>query len=255
MRLGICCGTDNFSLAKNVGFDYAEPPIAPLQNYDKTLLTETKKLVDDIGFSIDGFNNFFPGSISIYNDAFDTIIDCAKRNFEIASMFQSGYLVIGSGRSRSIPSDFSKEKAEYIFSNIVDTIANLGKQCGIRIFIEPLNYNETNYINTLKDGIQFKRSLNNDNVGCLVDLFHFYKNKEDLNDFDLLYPGELTHVHIARPNDDRDAPIKEDYEALKIWADKLKDINYNERISLECLWKKGMENSIREAYEQLTVFK
>ena len=254
MQLGICCGTDQFETAKRTGFDYAEPSVQTFRSMDNNELKNVRKNLDDIGFRIDGFNCFFSGDVSLYCDSTDSIVEYAKRNFEIANCFDSDYCVIGSGRARSIPVDMEREKAEYIFMSLVNSLADTGAGFGIKLYIEPLNYNETNYINTLSDAIRMKRELNNCNVGCLVDFFHFFKNKENNSEFDLLREGELTHVHLARPNDDRDAPVKEDCIILSEWSNILKKLNYNGRISLECLWKNGMENSIEEAFEQLSVF-
>ena len=255
MKLGICCESDNFELAKQIGFDYAEPSIQPFRAYDEKTLNEIKKKTEDIGFEIDGFKNFFSGDISLYDNSLEFLVSYAEINFEVSRLFNCDYNVVGSGKSRSIPEGMERSKAEHIFMNVINAIAEKGKEYGVKLYIEPLNYGETNYINTLKDGIEFKRRLNNDNVGCLIDFFHFFKNKEDLSELDMLNPGELTHVHLARPNDDRDAPIKEDAPVIKQWADKLKEIGYSGRVSLECVWRKGLNNSGKEALEQLQLFK
>ena len=91
-------------------------------------------------------------------------------------------------------------------------------------------------INTFEQGLALCRAAGVGNLGCLVDLYHFYKNGEDLSVFDDLEPGDLRHVHLARPDEDRRAPTEADAETLKLWAEKLKASGYDGRVSLECIW-------------------
>lgn len=254
MKIGICVGEDIFKLAKDNGFAFAEPSIQLFRNLDKTRLSEVKKKTEDSGITVDGYNGFFGPDVSLYRDTFESLTDYSLRNLEICAYFNSSYFVIGSGRARSFTEDTDIEKAKERFMKLVDWIGTKAKEYNTEIYIEPLNYNETNYINTLKEGVEFCRSLNNSNVGALVDLFHFYKNGESLDDFDILKPGELKHVHIARPDPDRDAPIRADEKAVSIWANRLKQIGYDGRVALECLWKYGYEHSIKEAGEVMGIF-
>ena len=127
MKLGICCEPDNFELAKRIGFDYAEPSIQPFRAHNDKELKEIKERTADIGFEIDGFKNFFSGDVSLYDSPLDYIVSYAERNFEISRLFNCDYNVVGSGKSRSIPEGMDKDKAEHIFMDVVDRIADKGK--------------------------------------------------------------------------------------------------------------------------------
>ena len=120
----------------------------------------------------------------------------------------------------------------------------------------PSKYNSQLLLSRFSFGVLQMKTDNISNCETIVyDAWKsIYKNGEDLNDLNKLRPGELKHVHLARPNPDRDAPIKEDYNVLMVWANKLREIGYTGRVSLECLWKYGFENSVKEAGEQMKVF-
>lgn len=254
MKIGICGDQSTFALAKQNIFSYAEPSIQLYRNKDSETLKTMRKETEMTGITIDGFNNFFSGDISIYEDSIDKLKEYSIKNFEIASYFGSEYLVIGSGRSRAIKDGMNKEECEDKFTDIISSLADIAKKYNLKLIIEPLNYKETNFINTLDDGISICRKINHTNVGFLVDFFHFFINGESLREFDKLKPGELSHIHLARPNVDRDAPISEDLPIISSWANKLKEIGYDGRVSLECLWKYGFENSVKSASEVLKTF-
>lgn len=87
-------------------------------------------------------------------------------------------VVIGSGKARYIPENFSREYAASQFCEIMDICGEIGKDYCIKIAIEPLNYDETNYINTVAEGLEFCRTVANSNVGVLADFYHIYKTGE-----------------------------------------------------------------------------
>ena len=247
MRAGVCCLPDNFISVKNAGFDYAEISMAYLFGKSKDELCDIKQKAADNGLSIDGFNGFFGSGISLYNDPLEKILDCCKKNFEIANALGGKYCVFGCGWLRKTPEGADKAETEKRFAFVLSKTAELAFGYGVTMILEPLCKEETDVINTLEEGLRLCRGANIKNLGCLVDFYHFYKNGEDLSVFDTLKEGELRHVHLARPDDDRAAPTEADRKALTLWANKLKDVGYNERISLECRWSKDYENDLMNA--------
>jgi sugar phosphate isomerase/epimerase len=109
-------------------------------------------------------------------------------------------------------------------------------------------------INTIADGIRIKRAVDRKNLGCLVDFFHAYSNGEDLSSLDELRPGELIHAHIARPNPDRGNPGEEDLPVLIAWRDKLREIGYDGRLSVECVWKPDFDSAAAETAKVMKIF-
>ncbi len=118
------------------------------------------------------------------------------------------------------------------------TIAGL-RECAIfaqkeniTLTLEPVNRYESNFINTLREGVDFVRRVNVPNLGLLADTFHM--NIEESSIYESLKQAKeyITHIHIADSN--RWAPglghldFKEVIKALK-------EINYQGYVSAEIL--------------------
>lgn len=247
MKFGVCCIPDNFAAAKAAGLDYAEISLAYLYGKSDAELYEIKQKAADNGLSIDGFNGFFGAGISLYNDPVENILTYSKKNFETANILGGKYCVFGCGWLRKNPEGADKKETEKRFAFILSKIAELAGEYGVQLCLEPLCLDETDIINTFEEGLKLCRDLHIKSLGCLVDFYHFYKNGEDLSVFDRLKAGEPSHVHLARPNEDRAAPTEADKETLVKWAQKLKTANYDKRISLECRWSKDYNNDLMTA--------
>ena len=111
-------------------------------------------------------------------------------------------------------------------------MGNTAKQYGIKIAIEALSYRETNLANKVSEAVDFANRINLNNVGVLVDFFQYALNKE--NDGGLICAKDrLFHAHLARANLDRRMPTEEDIPHVKKWSCMLRDIGYDQCISLE----------------------
>lgn len=254
MKYGLCCGQEGFALASGAGLDYAEPAFAALHNMDDEQIARIKRAAKDAGITIDGFNGFFGGEIMLHRDGVDEILSYAEKNFQIARMLDASYCVLGSGRNRAVPEGADREAAADRFRMLLDRIGTAGKKYGVRVYLEPLRYAESNLINTFSEGVEFCRGIGNDNVGCMLDLFHFFMNGEDLSVIDGLRPGELGHIHIARPNADRGCPRESDRQTIGEWAKKLKEYGYDGRISLEYVRGADQASELAEAAGVLKIF-
>ena len=235
MKIGICRTDDIYDAAVRCGLDYVEPAMCAIRDKQDSELREMRRRAEDKGLTLDGTNGFFGGDVRLYDDD-KAVCDYAARNFEAANIIGASYCVIGSGTARAVPEGGDKQVYLERFAGIIYNVGNVALQYGVEVYIEHLRKEESNIINTFDEAVRFCRGVGLSNVGCLLDLFHFYSSGEDLAELDKLAPGELKHVHIARPNPDRFAPRAEDEKAIKEWTDKLKMIGYDGRLSLECRW-------------------
>lgn len=236
MKIGICCGTERIKQAHDAGAEYIEPVMALMREKSDPELREIRRIAEGTGTTVDGFNCFFGGGISLYRDPPEKIKAYIERNCETAALLGADYCVIGSGALRKIPEEADRGAYEEKFAGIMHTVAKTAAAYGLTVYIEPLSRVETNLINTLRDGMAFSKALCESNAGFVLDLFHFFVNGEELSELDGLTPGQPGHVHIARPDPDRGAPTEEDTDTLRIWSEKLKKARYGGRISLECTW-------------------
>ena len=236
MKLGVCRTDDVFVTTADNGLEYIEPAMCAIRDRSTADLSELRKKAEDKGLTLDGTNGFFGGDINLY-EGDNAVYDYAKHNFEAANVIGASYCVIGSGTARSAPDGGEKRAYYEKFAEIIYNVGTIAGEYGVEIYIEHLRREESNLINTFDEAVRLCRKVGLQNVGCLLDFFHFYSSGESLTELDMLKPGELKHVHIARPNADRLAPKKEDEKAVGEWIDKLKQIGYGGRISLECRWE------------------
>ncbi len=250
-EIGVCCLPDNFAAVKEAGLDYTEMSLAYLHDKKREELKEIKDKANGLGLKTPGFNGFFGGGISLYNDPLEKILSYCRVNFEAANALDASYCVFGCGWLRRVPAGADKTETVKRFTDILYRIAELAGEYGVQICLEPLCCDETDVINTFEEGLSVCRAADIENLGCLVDFYHFYKNGEDLSVFDTLKPGEPRHVHLARPDADRGAPTKNDRSGLALWAEKLKACGYDGRISLECRWGGDFDGELKAAAEIL----
>ncbi|MCJ7647908.1 MAG: sugar phosphate isomerase/epimerase, partial [Candidatus Lokiarchaeota archaeon] len=102
----------------------------------------------------------------------------------------------------------------------------------IRLTLEPVNRYESNFINTLNEGIEFIKRVGASNLGLLADTFHM--NIEEVSIYDSIIQAKdyITHVHFADSN--RWAPGCGHLDFVKI-VQTLKKIGYQGYVSAEIL--------------------
>lgn len=245
MRLGLDAKKDEVLLAAKHGFDYLEISLDWLLTSPKGIVDETESMMKEHGLRAEVLNCFFNPSVKLLGEERDMhqIADIIHKNLEMSMRMNAEVVVIGSGKARSLPDGYCLKKAKEEFGEIVDLCATEFSKKGIKIVVEPIRRAESNFINTVLEGVDFAKGINNPNLGYMVDLFHFHQNGENLCDLDLL-KGQLTHAHIARPNLDRNGPKPEDEETIRLWMQKLKEIGYDDRLTLECIWTPDIETAM-----------
>ena len=253
MKIGVCGDIERAPIIKKLGFDYVEENLSKTAGLTEEKFEEMLKKYSDLGLPVYSFNCFF-GEISMYSEnSLVEIKEYASRALFRAHRLGGKICVIGSGKARAIPDGVSREFAERRFTDIVSTCADIAAEYGIKIVIEPLNSRETNFVNTVPAATRIAKSSRRENVGALVDFFHFFMENES-EDGVISNADSILHAHIARPNEDRLSPKAEDSEAVEHWAELLKSIGYDGAISLECRYK-NFEDDIKEARKHMEFFR
>ena len=256
MKLGICGSEGQFAAAAKNGFAYMDVPLTAVRQLTGDALRALRDKALARGLSMDCFVCFFGPEVTLYGGTKvqEAALEYATRNFEAVRSLGGSICCIGSGGARSAPEGMDRGQAEEELVALLQKLADRAADYGVSLAVEPLRPEETNMINTIADGIRIKRAVDRKNLGCLVDFFHAYSNGEPLSELDRLRPGELIHVHLARPNPDRCAPREEDTDTLTAWRDKLREIGYDGRVTLECVWKPDFDTAAAEAARVMRIF-
>jgi len=97
-----------------------------------------------------------------------TCIDIANR---VGAKLVSGPMYSEVGRFGLQTSDAKKQRNEWAVENM-QIVAAYAKEAGVKLAVEPLNRFETDFLNTVDQGLAFFEQIGADNVGFLLDTFH-----------------------------------------------------------------------------------
>lgn len=148
--------------------------------------------------------------------------------------------MLGSGRSRSVPDGFDREKGLEQLYSALRVIDGEARERGIRVAIEPLNRLETNVFTTVRESTDICRKLGLKSVFVLADIYHMVMENEDFGA--LGYAGErLIHIHFSNPTarDTESGKSKRVYPAegdgydYTPFVSAVKNAGYDGRISIE----------------------
>ncbi len=262
MRIGVCCSPSNLPLLAELGYDYMDAHFGWLTGLTDEAFADVCRQVEQYGIPAEATQGFF-GDVTLFPEG-GTVADADVRLYEIAHYAEKGFAraaalggkmaVIGSGRQRTVPDSYPRDRAETEFARILAVCGEAADRHGMRVAVEPLSRRETNLIHTVAEGADMARRSGHSAVGTMVDFFHLWNNSDDL----MTLPAcghTLIHAHLARANADRNAPLAGDEHILAEWADILSRCPSVERISLECIWKPDFETSIREAAPLMECFR
>jgi len=140
-------------------------------------------------------------------------------------------VIIGLIRGK-IEEGVNRVEAEEWTIDCLRKCTEFAREYNIRLTLEPVNRYESNFINTLNDGIEFIKRVGASNLGLLADTFHM--NIEEVSIYDSIIQAKdyITHVHFADSN--RWAPGCGHLDFAKI-VQTLKKIGYQDYVSAEIL--------------------
>ncbi len=169
-----------------------------------------------------------------------------KDHIDFAAEF-SAQVIIGLIRGR-IEDRVSREDAEKWSLDCMQECARLAQGLKVGLTLEPLNRYETNFINTVAEGIEFIKKLDLPNIGMLIDTFHM--NIEEVSLYESIVKAKdyITHVHLADSN--RWAPGSGHLDFAQV-IKMLEKINYEGYLSAEILPLPDPDRAARLTIEHL----
>lgn len=254
MRFGVSCGYEWLPALREAGYDYIETAVTGLLGKSDAELVEISRQLEQFDMKTEVVNCFFYPGKSLYSESAEFYRPHAEKALTRAAALGCEIAVIGSGGSRQVPDGMPVEDAKRKFADILTICGEEAEKKGIRIVVEPLREKETNFIHTITEGIEVANMANHPAVGTLIDFFHFHCNGESLSELDTLN-GPIYHTHLARPSTDRCFPQPLDIPTVRLWAEKLRKIGYNDRLSLECRFtESNYRQELKVARQVLEVF-
>jgi len=237
MQIGIC-GINHAQSAKEAGFDFVEPAAT----------TSLKPDVDDsqwaplggqllaLPLPVRACNLFLSGEAKLFGPQRDLnrLADYADRVLSRLAEVGGQVQVFGSGRARTPPENYSRERAVDELKEVAAAIGPAAEAHGVVIAMEHLRSAECGLLNTLAETARFVRQVNHPAIRLLADSYHLAQMNEpvevirDCGDL-------LVHVHVA-DGATRHEPAAVGSDLRPLFRE-LKAVGYDGGISLECSWQ------------------
>jgi D-psicose/D-tagatose/L-ribulose 3-epimerase len=169
-------------------------------------------------------------------------VDALKRAIDMTAIMQAklltGVVHAAWGISNSMGKD--KEGKFQNSSHSIKKITSLLSEKNIQLGIEPLNRYESDFINTVDEGIRLCELIDHPNVGLLLDAYHM--NIEEKNMCQSIEKAGDRIFHFQVAENDRGVPGSGSLNWTKIF-NTLKKINYEGFVSLEMFIQANVDTS------------
>jgi sugar phosphate isomerase/epimerase len=237
VAVGYCVGLNGVAAAKAAGFDYVElgtTEIASLSDADFDKAAEDLKRT---GMTVPVTNLFLPRTLKVTGPEIDREQQMAyvEKAFARLSRLGTEIVVFGSGGARQIPDGFDKAEAWKQLVDFGQRIAPEAKAAGITIAIEPLRKQESNIVNSAREGLELVKAVGHPNFELMIDFYHLASEQEDPA-IVLEANQHIRHLHTANPQG-RVFPLTwQEFDYAPFFAN-LRKIGYDKRISVEASTK------------------
>ena len=222
MKLGACLGWGDFSkyeFAKQCGLDYGETDFTDIALASDEEFNEFCDNINKLQFPVLAANHFLPGHLKLVGKDVDekALTEFLEKGLKRAGALGIKSVVFGSGAARSFKEDYTLEEANKDMEGFLQKIASpIASKYDVNIVIEPLSFQETSMIHTVKDGVDFAEKTGFNHVYGLADLFHVCNNNDDIDGIGE-FTGKIKHAHIAEvktrvyPNKNAEKDVNEIY--------------------------------------------
>ena len=240
MRYGNCVSykdLDKIKVLKAVGFDYIETGLSALYGANLEEVRAFTQAIAENEISCEAVNVFFPGEVILVGELVDfaAVREYVDEVCEKTKHIGFKTAVFGSGRARNCPEGFQRERAvEQLVTLTREILRPAAEKYNFTIAVEPLNTDETNTINILREAEYIAERADSENIKVLADLYHMTKESDTLTNLDNL--NLLAHCHISEPITRKyphaSDPAKHIEICRQFFAD-LHDRGYDGRMSIE----------------------
>ena len=232
MKIGWCAELREAALLQRLGFDFIELPLAAFGLEDRTKIDSAKAALAAAPLPTAVFNQFFPRGLRLVGKEIDAdrVRNYLATAAEVLNHARAKVVVLGSASSRHVPDGFDQVQAEDQFLRALSWCADELKGSGTLVAIEPLNRRESNFINSVAEGVHFAQRINRPEIRVLADFYHMEEENEPLDVLRDCGPW-LAHIHLADTGRRHPGSGSYDYDRF---MGLLKEIGYLGAMSSEC---------------------
>jgi sugar phosphate isomerase/epimerase len=235
MRLGCFGYLDDFDTIEAAGYDSAELDVQELMKLSDEDFNKLSKRINSSPVTCDAWNTMIPLESSIISPDFDLNywIEFSKKGAYRTAELGANYYIFGNGRARRLPDSGDIEGGRAKVLDFVNTLCDITEEYGITMLFETLSPKFSNFVLSIKEGVDVIKELNRRNLLLVTDMRHMYTTGESFEEI-VKYKDYIAHVHLDNPqHPERYFPKLGDGYDYTPFIDTLKKIDYNGIVSLE----------------------
>lgn len=252
ISLGVFAAYDQANYLRKLGCNYIEESVGGflIPKEGEPGFNKNLSQLHQVKFPIWSYVILLPGELkTVGPDAnHEAVLARTEMALKRAQTCGSQYIVFGSGGSRMIPDGFDRDRAKQQHIDVTRKMAPLAEKYGITIAVEPLNRGETNFINSLAEGVEIVEAVNSPRVKLLCDIYHMLKEDESPEEI-IKYGKHIVHCHIAEKESRTPPGVKGD--DFRPYLRALKKIGYKGGLSIECFKYTDFDSEIKTGIEVL----
>lgn len=154
-------------------------------------------------------------------------------------------MVLGSPDQRQVPEKSTLDEAYMHAGNVLRAVVKTLEQTGVKIALEPLGPQETNFMNTAADARRLQEIVGSDRIGLHLDIKAMSTEETPIPEIIKANRDWLLHFHANDPN--RQGPGMGELEIEPV-MDALREIDYDGWVSVEVFDQEpGIERLVTES--------
>lgn len=141
----------------------------------------------------------------------------------------AGPMYSAVGKARQVTPEQKKQAWDWA-TGYLQEAAGYAKEKGVRLGIEPLNRFETDFINTVEQGMELIERIGYDNVGFLLDTFHMNIEESNIVGAIKMAGSKIYDIHTCANT--RGIPGEDNFDWAAIAA-AVKEVGYDDYCNIE----------------------
>lgn len=196
-------------------------------------------------------NNVYPREKNIFDENIEDTYKYFDNVFETSKNHGVKLITFGSGKARIFKDSQNITSNFKTWCQILQYLDMKSVETGIKITLEPLKTEETNFVKTVGDASYYIDLLQLQSVGVTLDSHHFYEEVDSLSSVKENV-AKIAHFHTAA-DEKRTYPLSVPLKAGQL-LEELVSSGYKQNVSIEVDWREELINdtnclsNLREIY-------
>jgi sugar phosphate isomerase/epimerase len=219
---------------------------------------EARRIIEDHGLETVGLHWLFAGPTGLHMTTTDNQIRARTRDYlscllDLCSDLGGKVLVLGSPKQRSIVEGQTKDGAWQRAVELLSSVLDKAGSLGLTICLEPLSPAETNFINTVAEGMKMVRQINYPNLKIHLDVKAMCSEPTPVPDvIRSVRLEDIGHFHVNDSNLYGPGMGDVDYGPI---AEAINEVGWNKWLSVEVFkYDPDPETIARKSIEYLRKF-